>query len=59
MIKNGIVAGLKPEEVRDMVPKDTWLVFEGWSEAHSPKKAGSEAMTGQQYRKLVEKVDGN
>jgi len=59
MIKNGIVAGLKPEDIRDMVPKDAWLVFEGWSDAHSPKKAGSEAMTAEQYRALVEKVDGS
>jgi hypothetical protein len=58
MISNGIVAGLKPEEIRDMIPKDTWLVFEGWSEAHSPKKAGSDAMSAEEYRKLVERVDG-
>ena len=58
MISNGIVAGLKPEEIRDMIPKDTWLVFEGWSNAHSPKKAGSDAMSAEEYRKLVERVDG-
>jgi hypothetical protein len=58
MISSGIVAGLKPEEIRDMIPKDTWLVFEGWSEAHSPKKAGSDAMSAEEYRKLVERVDG-
>jgi len=58
MIKNGIIAGLKPEEIRDMVPKDTWLVFEGWSDAHSPKKPGAEAMTASEYRNLVERVDG-
>ena len=59
MIANGIIVGLKPEEIRDMIPKDTWIVFEGWHKAHSPKKAGSEAMTADQYRALVEKVDGN
>lgn len=59
MIKNGIIAGLKPEEIRDMIPKDTWLVFEGWMDAHSPKKAGSEAMTAAEYRELVERVDGD
>jgi hypothetical protein len=58
MIKSAIVAGLKPEEIRDMIPKDTWLVFEGWSEAHSPKKPGSEAMTAEEYRQLVGQVDG-
>ena len=58
MISSGIVAGLKPEEIRDMIPKDTWLVFEGWSTAHSPKKAGSDAMSAEEYRKLVERVDG-
>lgn len=59
MISNGIIAGLKPEEIRDMIPKDTWIVFEGWQNAHSPKKAGSDAMTADDYRALVEKVDGN
>lgn len=59
MISNGIIAGLKPEEIRDMIPKDTWIVFEGWQNAHSPKKAGSDAMDADQYRALVEKVDGN
>jgi hypothetical protein len=59
MIKSGIVAGLKPEEIRDMIPKDAWLVFGGWNDAHSPKKAGSDAMSADQYRELVERIDGN
>lgn len=59
MIKSGILIGLRPEEIRDMIPKDTWLVFEGWNDAHSPKKAGSEAMSSESYRKLVEMVDGD
>ena len=59
MIKSGIIAGLKPEEIRDMIPKDTWLVFEGWTEAHSPKKPGADAMSAEQYRQLVEQVDGH
>lgn len=58
MIKSGIVAGLKPNDIRDMIPLDTWLVFDGWREAHEPKKAGSDAMTAEQYRELVERVDG-
>jgi len=53
------VIGLRPEEIRDMLPKDTWLVFQGWTDAHSPKKAGSEAMSSEQYRELVRQVDGN
>lgn len=59
MVKNGIVIGLRPNEIRDMVPKDTWLVFQGWQDAHSPKKPGSEAMTAEQFRALVEQVDGD
>lgn len=42
-----------------MLPRDTWLVFEGWQRAHSPKKPGDEAMTAAEYRALVERVDGN
>ena len=59
MIKNGILIGLKPNEIRDMIPKDVWLVFQGWNDSHEPKKAGSDAMTADQYRALVEQVDGN
>ena len=59
MVKNGIVIGLRPEEIRDMIPLDAWLVFQGWHDTHAPKKAGSTAMTAEQYRALVELVDGN
>lgn len=59
MIQNGIVIGLRPEEIRDMLPRDTWLVFEGWQRAHSPKEPGQDAMTAEEYRALVEKVDGD
>jgi hypothetical protein len=59
MIANGIVIGLRPEEIRDMVPKDTWLVFKGWSDAHSPKEKGSEAMNASEYGDLVRRIDGN
>ena len=59
MIANGIVIGLRPDEIRDMVPKDTWWVFKGWSDAHSPKDAGSEAMSASEYGELVRRIDGN
>ncbi|MGA0849887.1 MAG: hypothetical protein ACO3RX_08040 [Chthoniobacterales bacterium] len=41
-----------------MIPKDTWLCFDGWKKAHEPKKPGSEAMTAAEYRELVRQVDG-
>jgi len=30
-----------------------------WSDAHSPKEAGAEAMTSGDYKELVRRVDGN
>ena len=59
MIANGIVIGLRPDEIRDMIPKDTWIVFQGWSDAHSPKEAGADAMTSTDYKDLVRRVDGH
>jgi len=59
MIRNGIVIGLRPEEIRDMIPKDAWLVFEGWNDAHAPRKPGQDAMSADEYRALVRQVDGN
>jgi len=59
MIGNGIVAGLHPEQIRDMIPKDTWVAFKGWSDAHSPTEAGAGAMTSGDYKELVRRVDGN
>lgn len=59
MIQNGIVIGLRPEEIRDMLPRDTWLVFDGWQRAHSPKKSGQDAMSAEEYRALVRAVDGD
>lgn len=50
---NGIVAGFKPDEIRDMIPKDTFLVFEGWQNAHSPKKAGANAPAIEEARELA------
>jgi len=57
MIKNGIVIGLKPEEIRNQIPKDTWIVFKGWNDAHSPNEAGSGAMTKTEYKELVRTVE--
>jgi hypothetical protein len=59
MIKSGIVIGLRPEEIRDMIPKDAWTVFEGWNDAHSPKKPGQDAISADQYRDLVRQIDGH
>ena len=59
MIANGIVIGLRPEEIRAMIPNDTWVVFQGWHDAHNPKKAGSDAMSADQYKELVRRTDGN
>jgi len=55
MIKSAVVASYKPHEVRDMIPRDTFLVFEGWNEAHSPKAPGEDAPTIQEARALVER----
>jgi len=47
---------LKPDEIRDMIPRDLFLVFKGWNEAHSPKEPGSDAMSLEEFRALKEKV---
>lgn len=59
MIQNGVLIGLAPEIIRDMTPKDTWSVFQGWQDANAPDDENSEAMTSEQYRNLVEHIDGN
>jgi len=59
MIANGIMIGLHPEQIRDMLTKDTWLVFRGWQDAHAPDDGDAGIMDADQYRKLVEQVDGN
>ena len=45
MIKSGIIAGLKPDDIRNMIPKDAFLVFAGWQMAHEPATPGSGAPT--------------
>lgn len=59
MIANGITIGLHPEQIRDMLTKDTWIVFRGWQDAHAPDDGDAGIMDAEQYRKLVEQVDGN
>jgi hypothetical protein len=55
MIQNAIVTGLKPEEIRDMIPMDTFLVFEGWQKAHSPQKPGSNAPSIEEAKQLAKR----
>lgn len=55
MIKNAVIAGYKPSEIRDMIPRDTFIVFDGWNEAHSPKKPGSDAPSIEDARALAER----
>lgn len=59
LIKSGILIGLQPNQIRDMIPKDTWLVFEGWNDAHATEATQAEPMTADEYRELVRQVDGN
>jgi hypothetical protein len=55
MIKSAVAAGYKPNEIRDMIPLDTFIVFDGWNEAHSPKKPGSDAPSLEKVRALAER----
>lgn len=50
-----MVAGYKPEEIRDMIPRDVFLIFEGWNEAHAPKKPGSDAPSLKDVQALAER----
>lgn len=59
MVKNGIVIGLKPDEIRDMLPRDVWLCFEGWNDAHEGPKPGANAPSKEEYQDLVRRVDGD
>ena len=36
-----------------MIPKDTFIVFEGWQKAHSPSKPGSKAPSLQEAKELA------
>lgn len=58
MIVSGLVIGLQPDAIRDMVPKDTWDIFGRWAESQSAPKPGSSAMSAEDYRDLVRRVDG-
>jgi hypothetical protein len=55
LIRSGIVAGLKPVEIRTMIPRDVRLVFDGWQQAHSPKKPGDDAPSLAEARALAER----
>ena len=35
VIKNAVILGLKPHEVRAMPPRDYWLMVQGYNDAHS------------------------
>jgi hypothetical protein len=60
MIKSGIIAGLKPDEIRNMIPKDAFLVFQGWQEAHEPATPGSGAPTKAELQQMMESAaNGN
>lgn len=39
-MKNAVILGLKPNEVREMIPRDFWLMVEGHNDAHSGAKSG-------------------
>lgn len=58
MIVSGLVIGLQPDAIRDMVPKDTWDIFGRWAESQSAPNPGSSAMGAEEYRELVRRVDG-
>ena len=38
-----------------MIPRDVFLVFEGWQKAHSPKKPGSDAPTLNEAKELAQR----
>ena len=53
LIKNTVVAYYKPDEIRDMISRDVFLIFDGWNEANSPKKAGSDAPSLEEAKELA------
>jgi len=40
MIKNAVILGLRPNEVRALPPRDYWLMRDGYNEAHSVAATG-------------------
>lgn len=46
---------MKAHEIRDMIPKDVFLVFEGWQKAHTPNKAGKNAPSLEEAKELARK----
>jgi hypothetical protein len=51
--------GLKPEEVRDLIPRDAVAIWSGWNRAHAPKRPGSDAPTREEYHAMLRQIDGN
>ena len=58
MVRGGIAIGLKPDDVRDMMPRDYWLCVDGWNSHHSGGEPGESAPTREEYLDLVRRVDG-
>lgn len=51
--------GIQPDAMRDMVPRDAWDIFGRWAKVHQGKGPGADAMTAEEYRDLVRRVDGD
>jgi hypothetical protein len=49
--------GFKPDDVRDMMPRDWGLCVQGWNESNGTEQPGADAPTLQEYRELVRRVD--
>ena len=53
IIKCATIAHYRPDEIRDMIPPDKFLVFDGWNETYSRKQTGSEAASLEEARELA------
>jgi len=59
MVVSGLMIGIQPDAMRDMVPRDAWDIFGRWAKVHQGKGPGADAMTAEEYRDLVRRVDGD